>query len=106
MCACRLSHDQLFATPWTVDCQAPLSMEFFRQEYWSGLPFPPAGDLSYPRIKPMSPVSPALAGGFFTTSTLFNPHEESSGGGITVWIFRFSRDKVEVDKLFLGRTSE
>ena len=54
----------------------------------------------------MSPVSPALAGGFFTTSTLFNPHEESSGGGITVWIFRFSRDKVEVDKLFLGRTSE
>ena len=66
MCACRLSYDQLFATPWTVDCQAPLSMEFFRQEYWSGLPFPPPGELSYPRIKPMSQVSPTLTGRSFT----------------------------------------
>ena len=47
-------------TPWTVARQAPLSMGFSRQEYWSGVPFPPPGDLSDPRIKPMAPVvSPA-----------------------------------------------
>ena len=50
----------------TVACQAPLSMGFSRQEYWTGLPFPPPGDLPNPRIKPASPVPPALAGGFFT----------------------------------------
>ena len=49
--------------------QAPLSMGFSRQEYWSGLPCPPPGDLSNPGIEPASPASPALAGGFFTTST-------------------------------------
>ena len=48
--------------------QAPLSMGFCRQEYWSGLPCPPPGDLSNPEIKPASLVSPALAGGCFTTS--------------------------------------
>ena len=53
-----------FATPWTVAHQAPLPMGFFRQEYWSGLPFPSPGDLPNPGIKP---VFPALAGGFFTT---------------------------------------
>ena len=61
----RFSHVQLFATPWTVACQAPLSMGFSRQEYWSELPFPPPGDLPDPEIKP---VSPALAGRFFTTA--------------------------------------
>ena len=50
----------LFVTPWTVACQALLSMEFFRKEYWSGLPFPPPGDLLDPGIKPASAVSPAL----------------------------------------------
>ena len=54
--------------PWTVAYQAPLIMEFSRQEYWSGLPFPPPGDLPYLGIKPASLTSPALAGGFFTTS--------------------------------------
>ena len=54
------------ATPWTVAHQAPLSMGFSRQEYWSGLPFPPPGDFPDPGIKSTSPVSPALAGGFFT----------------------------------------
>ena len=53
-----------FATPWTVARQAPLSMGFSRQEYWSGLPFPSPGDLPDPGIKSLSPV---LAGGFFTT---------------------------------------
>ena len=43
------------ATPWTVAHQAPLSMEFCRQEYWGGLPFPSSGDLPDPGIKPMSP---------------------------------------------------
>ena len=53
-----------------MDCsrQAPLSMEFSRQEYWSGLPFPTHGDLSNPGIKPECFASPALAGRFFTTS--------------------------------------
>ena len=54
------------ATPWTVAFQAPLSMGFFRQEYWSGLPFPSPGDLPDPGIKPVFLVSPALAGRFFT----------------------------------------
>ena len=57
-------HVRLFATPWTVACQAPLSMEFCRQEYWSGLPFTSPGDLPDSGIKPKSP---ALAGRFFTT---------------------------------------
>ena len=51
-----LSRVQLFATPWTVAHQAPLSMGFSRQEYWSGLPFPSPGDLSDPGIKPRSPA--------------------------------------------------
>ena len=48
--------------------QAPLPMRFFKQGYWSGLPCPPPGDLPNPGIKPTSVMSPALAGGFFTTS--------------------------------------
>jgi len=77
-------------TPWTVAHQAPLSMEFSRQEYWSGLPFPPQGDLPDPGIEAVLPVSPALAGGFFTTEPPGKPlvslekegngtHEEISG---------------------------
>ena len=62
---CALSYVQVFAIPWTVDRQIPLSMGFPRQEYWSGLPFPTPGDLPDPGIKPESPASPALAGGFF-----------------------------------------
>ena len=58
------SRIRLFATLWTVACQAPLSMEFSRQEYWSGLPFPSPGHLPNPGIKPVSLMSPALAGGF------------------------------------------
>ena len=59
-----LSCIQLFATPWTVACQAPLSMGFPRQEY---LKFPPSEDLPDPGIQPASPASPAVAGRFFTT---------------------------------------
>ena len=55
----------LFVTLWTVARQAPLSLGFSRQEYWSGLPSPPPGDLMAPGIKPSSFTSPALAGRFF-----------------------------------------
>ena len=64
VCVQSFSHVQLFVTPWTVACHAPLSMEFSRQECWSGLPFPPPRDLPERGIKPSSP---ALAGRFFTT---------------------------------------
>ena len=57
-------------TPWTVACQAPLSMGFPRQEYWSRLPFPPPADLPDPVIEP---ASPALAGRFFTSEPLEKP---------------------------------
>ena len=56
-------------TPWTVAHQAPLSMGFSRQEYWSGLPRPSPGDLPDPGMECKSFLSPVLAGGFFTTST-------------------------------------
>jgi len=56
-----LSHVWLFATPWTVAHQAPQSMEFSRQEYWSGLPFPSPGDLPDPEIEPGSPALQADA---------------------------------------------
>ena len=68
MCAQSLSWVWLFATSWTVARQAPLSMEFFRQEYWSRLPFPTPGDLPDPGIESVSLVSPALAGRFLTTA--------------------------------------
>ena len=60
-----LSCVRLCVTPWTVACQAPLSIGFSRQEYWSGLLFPPPGDLPHQGTELMSP---ALAGGFFTSS--------------------------------------
>ena len=62
-----LSRVQLSATPWTAAHQAPLSMGFSRQEYWSGVPCPPPGDLPDLKIELVSLMSPALAGGFFTT---------------------------------------
>ena len=55
------SHVQLFATPWTIACQAPLSMGFSRQESWSGLLFSAAGDLPNPEIEPMSPADVPLS---------------------------------------------
>ena len=61
------SHVWLFATLWTTAHQVPLSVGLFRQEHWSGLPCPPPGDLPNPGVKPTSLLSPALAGGFFTT---------------------------------------
>ena len=64
--ACQVPSDS--ETPWTVALQAPLSMGFSRQEYWSRLPCPPPVDLPDPGIKPISLASPALADTFFTIS--------------------------------------
>ena len=66
----HFSRVQLCVTPWTVARQAPLTMGFPRQEYWSRLPFSPPGDLPDPGIEHLSLVSPALAGRFFTTMPL------------------------------------
>ena len=66
-----LSGVQLFATPWTGARQAPLSMGFSRQEYWSGLPFPPPGDLPDPGFEL---ASPALAGRFLAIEPPGKPH--------------------------------
>ena len=63
--ALLLSCGRCFVTPWTVACQAPLSVGFSRQECWSGWPCPPPGDIPDPGIKPTSLISPALAGGEF-----------------------------------------
>ena len=92
VCVCTLSCAWLFTAPWTVACQAPqapLSMGFSRQEYWSGLPFPPPGDLPDPGIEPVSLSSPTLTGGSFTTSATWEDHlycsviqEAQSGDGI------------------------
>ena len=71
MHAQSLNYVQLSATPWTVSCQAPLSMGFSRQKYWSGLPFSLLGDLPNPGIEP---ASPALAGRFFTTEPPGRPN--------------------------------
>ena len=66
MCAQSLSCVQFFATSWTVGRQAPLSVKFSKQEYWSGLSFP---SLEYQGIELVSLVPPALAGKFFTTAS-------------------------------------
>ena len=66
-------HVRLFVTPWIVACQAPLSMGFFRQEYWSELPFLSPGDLLDPGIEPASLMSPISAGGFFIIASPGKP---------------------------------
>ena len=67
----------LCTIPWTVTRQAPLSLEFSRQEYWSGLPFPSPGDLLDPEIKTTSLMFSSLAGRFFTTSEAMAPHSST-----------------------------
>ena len=70
---CCFSHVRLFETLCTVALQAPLSMGFSGQEYWSGFPFPTPGDLLDPDIQSMPPASPAWAGRFFTTASPRRP---------------------------------
>ena len=68
MCVCARAHSCLtLCNPRDCTNQAPLSLEFLRQEFWSGLPFPPPGDLPNPEIEPVPLASPALTGRFFTT---------------------------------------
>ena len=76
-----LSRVQLFVIPWTVGHQAPLSLEFSGQEYWSGLPFPLPGDLPNPGIKP---ASPALAGRLFTTEPPGKPLISIRANGLCI----------------------
>ena len=70
----NFSHVRLFATPWTAACQAPLSMGFSRQEYWSGLPCPPPRYLLEAGIKHLSLISLALTAEFIITSTIWEAH--------------------------------
>ena len=70
VCVCSCCRVRLFVTQWIVAHQAPLSMEFSRQEYWTGLPFPSLGDLPDPEIKP---ASLALAGGLLPLNHLGSP---------------------------------
>ena len=86
VCVQSLSCVQLLVTPWTTVYQASLSMEFFRQEDWNGLPFLPPGDLANPEIKPEFPASPALAGRSFTTVP---PGKSKSK--ITIGLFTISK---------------
>ena len=67
-------------TLWTAACQAPLSMGFSRQEYWSGLPCPPPGDLPNSRLEAMCLTTAALAGGFFTTSATWEALKQYIAG--------------------------
>ena len=82
MYACLLSHFslvRLFATLWTVAHEAPLSLGFSRKEYWGRFPCPAPGDLPDSGIIPTSLMSPALAGGFFTTTTTWEAHTKCVG---------------------------
>ena len=95
-----LSPVQLFGTPRTVARQAPLSMEFSRQEYWAGLPFTPPEDLPNPGIEPASPESPASTGKFFTTKPPGKPSLVSKTSNKTMMYFFFTFSefrKVTVD---------
>ena len=75
VCVFIRCHVRLFVTAWTVAHQAPLSMGFFRQGHWSGLPFPPPGDLPNPGIEPVAlTMSPALQAGSFTPEPGGKPH--------------------------------
>ena len=68
-----LCHVQLLGTPWTIACQAPLSMGFSRQQYWSGLPCPPPGDIADPEIESAPPVSPTLQADSLLLESLGKP---------------------------------
>ena len=107
MCVCMLSSFScvwLFATIWTVACQAPLPMGFSRQEYWSGLPCPPPGNLPDPGIKPQSVISPALEGRFYTISATWEAQKNGIDNLIckvetetqiwrtNIWITRWGRE--------------
>ena len=82
LCVCSklLSCAQFFVTPWTVAHHRLLSVEFSRQEYWDGLPFPTPGDLTDSGIESSSPMSFKLAGRFFTTAPPGKPQDPTCQG--------------------------
>ena len=103
----RFSRVQLFATLWTVARQAPLSMGFSRQEYWSGLPCPPPGDLPDLGTECKSLISPALTGSFFTTSTTWEAPSQQhyEANGIMTFILQMRELKLrKVHKLDEGHS--
>ena len=109
MYACSLhcfNRVRLFVTPGTVACQAAPSMEFSRQEYWSGLPCPPPANLSDPGMEPTSPTSPALAGGFFTTSPTWDAQTHCTFTPIPLRMFLLDKDILGeiTDTFFLLRS--
>ena len=102
----RFTRVRLFATLWTVACQAPLSVGFSRQDYWSGLSCPLPGDVPDPGIKPASLLSPALAGELFTThatweapSIILSPLNSHVGDQVKM-------KNLYQDGLFLGHSTE
>jgi len=97
MHAQSLSGVQLFVASWTVVIQAPPSMGFSRQEYWSGFPCPPPGNISNPGIEPTTPASPALAGGFFFFF-FFYPSPP--------WDAQFKMEKAQFSKSVLSSSEE
>ena len=80
-----------FVTLWTVACQAPLSMEFSRQEYWRGLPFPPPGDRPDPGIVLVSPASPAPAGKFLYHCTTWEAPRNKSDTDLIKFTNKFTQ---------------
>ena len=97
------SHVRLFVTLWTIAPQAPLPMGFSRQEYWTGLPCPPPGDLSDPGIKSASLMSPALAGKVFTTSTTWEaPATTAVSEKSARTLILFSHKRLMLQPLFPG----
>ena len=104
-CVC-VSQSCLFVTPWTVACQAPLSMEFSRQEYWSGLTFPSPGCLPNPGIEP---ASPALAGGLFHNEPPGKPHNHMCTCSVmsdSLWVHGCSLPGSSVHGIFQARILE
>ena len=97
-CACVLRCVELFAVLWTIACQVPLSMGFFRQEYWSELPCPSPGDLITPRIKPTSLMSPTLADGFFTTSATWEAQDKFMRAKLRTFVEKNSLSVPDVNK--------
>ena len=101
VCALSVSHVPLFVTPCTAAKQAPLSLGFPKQEYWSGLPFPPPGNLLNPGIKPTSLAPPALAGGFSTSAPPRKPifsvyRSQTSQTSCKRWKYALSKTHGEV----------
>ena len=93
-----LSHVQLFVTPWTITHVTPLSMGFSRQEYWSGMPRPPPGDCPNPGMEPMSLMSPALAGRFFTASATWEAPSAVQCRQINKYYYRCQKKKKKKEK--------